>query len=334
MGSDPAFTIEVVRGDVVESVHEIHAVVSDRSGQVQAWGQRQRPTIARSAIKTIQALPLVRSGAADAFAVTGEELALACSSHSGEPRHVEAVLGWLDRIGLSEADLECGPDVPIDDQAREDLYASGGRPRPILNCCSGKHAGFLTIARHLGLPTAGYIEPDHEVQAMVTASVETMAGISLADQRPGIDGCGIPVFAIPLDRLALAMARLVDPVDLAGDLPSAAGRVVGAASQAFWVSGTGRTEVEISEVATEPVLTKGGAEGVFCAGLPQRGLGIALKAADGRPRAARYAIKAVLGWLGAMPPLAEGGKPIHNKAGDVSGQLRAVLADPETATIS
>ena len=221
-----------------------------------------------------------------------------------------------------------------DEQALEHLYASGSRPRSVLNCCSGKHAGFLTIARHLGVPTAGYIDPGHEVQRQVTASTEVMTGLSLADQRPGLDGCGIPVFAIPLQRLALAMARLVDPVDLADDLPSATRRVVHAASRAFWVSGTGRTEMEIAEVAIEPVVTKGGAEGVFAAGLPKRGLGIALKAADGRPRAARYAIKVLLAWLGAIPPMDDGGKPIHNKAGQVSGQLRAVLSDPEQAIIA
>ncbi|MCP3989318.1 MAG: asparaginase [Actinomycetia bacterium] len=333
MRSDPSFTVEVVRGNTVESAHQIHAVISDSSGRLQAWGWRERPTIARSAIKSIQAIPLVTSGAADALSVSEEELALACASHSGEPEHIEAVLGWLTRIGLSEADLECGPDTPIDPQALEQLYASRSQPSAILNCCSGKHAGFLSLARHLGVPTGGYIDPGHEVQRRVTAAVETMTGAALADQQPGIDGCGIPVFAISLQRLAYAMARLVDPVDLIGDLPSTTERVVSAASRSFWVSGTDRTEMEISEVATEAVVTKGGAEGVFMAGLPERGLGIAIKATDGRSRASRYAIKALLRHLDVMPQLDDDGQPIHNKAGDVSGQIRAVLSSPEHAVI-
>ncbi len=317
---------------MVESTHQIHAVISDRSGRLQAWGWRERPTIARSAIKSIQAIPLVTSGAADALSVSEEELALACSSHSGEPEHIEAVDGWLSRIELSEVDLECGPDVPIGIQALEQFHASGAQPSSIYNCCSGKHTGFLSLARHLGVPTEGYIKPGHEVQRRVTAAVEIMTGVALDDQQPGIDGCGIPVFAIALQRLAYAMARLVDPVDLDGDLAATTERMVDAASRSFWVSGTDRTEMEISDAATEPVVTKGGAEGVFMAGLPDRGLGIALKATDGSARASRFAIKALLRHLDVIPAL-DGGQPILNKAGDVSGQMRAEVSAPGNAAL-
>lgn len=331
MVTDGSFIIEVVRGDVVESRHVIHAVIADRSGTVDAWGHRGRPTIPRSAIKSIQALPLVTTGAADTFDVSQDELALACASHSGELEHVEAVLRWLNRLGLSEADLDCGPDVPLGRLAKREFYAAQSQPSPVFNCCSGKHTGFLTVARHFGEPTAGYIDRFSAVQARVTRTIEQLAGVDLRGETPGIDGCGIPVFAIPLQRLAFAMARLVDPEDLPTELADAAVRVVAAAQRAFWVSGTDRTEHKVGAEATEPVVVKAGAEGVFMAGLPDRGLGIALKSADGMARASHAAIIALLRHLGALPTV--DAPPIHNKAGNVSGELRAVIATPERAVL-
>ena len=332
MVASGSFTIDIVRGGVVESSHVIHAVVTDRSGRAETWGDRLRPTIPRSAIKSVQALPLVATGAADAFEVSVEELALACASHSAEPEHVEAVDRWLARLGLSGSDLECGPDKPLGAEARRQFLQAGAQLSPRYNGCSGKHAGFLTVHRHLGEPVAGYIGQHATVQRLVTAAIETLAGVDLGGQRPGIDGCGIPVFAIPLQNLALAMARLVDPVDLPEAYAEAAPRVVGAAQRAFWVSGTGRTEHQVAEVATEPVLIKGGAEAVFMGALPERGLGIALKAADGSSRASQAAIKALLRRFGAIPqPEDETGEPCFNKAGDRSGELVAVPGAPVPA---
>jgi L-asparaginase II len=299
------------------------------------WGNGSRPTIPRSAIKAIQALPLVTTGAADACDLTEEELALACASHSAETEHVEMVLAWLERMGLSEDDLECGADRPLGQQARRDFYARREALRAVYNGCSGKHAGFLTVARQLGEPTAGYIEPTSAVQQHVTSAIETMTGLDLSGHQPGLDGCGIPVYAVPLQRLAFAMARLVDPSDLEPDLAKAASRVVGAARLAFWVSGTGRTEMIVGAHALEPVVIKTGAEGVFMAGLPERGLGIALKASDGAARAARVAIKALLRQLDALPPdQPEIPIPIANKAGALVGELRPVLSAPEHATLT
>jgi L-asparaginase II len=327
-----SFTIEIARGEVVESRHRIHAVVADRHGHLQVWGDRDRPTIARSAIKAIQALPLVATGAADAFGLHRHELALACASHGGEAEHVAAVLAWLGRIGLGEQDLECGPDRPLGRLARRDWYRRAGEKRLVLNCCSGKHTGFLTVARHLHLPTAGYIRPTSPVQELVTRAVAACTGLDLPPVPTGIDGCGIPVFAVPLERLAFAMARLVDPVDLPDDLAAAAPRLVDAAQDAFWVSGTGRTEVQVTEAATQPLVIKTGAEGVFMAALPERGLGMVIKAEDGASRASQAAITGLLRHLGALPPL---DRPVvvTNKAGDISGEVRAGLAPPLQARL-
>jgi L-asparaginase II len=333
VAADGSFTIEIVRGGVIESKHRIHAVIADRSGAVQAWGNPCRPTIARSAMKSIQALPLITRGAADAFGMSQEELALACASHSAEPVHVAAVVAWLDRLGLSEDDLECGADRPLGKQARRDFIVAGAAPRPVLNCCSGKHTGFLTLARHLGFPTAGYIQRDSLVQGQVTRAIETMTDLDLSGHPSGIDGCGIPVFALPLQRLAFAMARLVDPLDLPDDVAHATVRVLDAAQRVFWVSGTGRTEVHLSAQATEAVVVKAGAEGMYMAALPERGLGIALKASDGASRASQAAIKALLRYLEVLPP-AEDETLIHNKAGSVSGQTRAVISVPAAAVLA
>ncbi|MEM7339309.1 MAG: asparaginase [Actinomycetota bacterium] len=329
-----SFTIEATRGGGIESAHRIHAIVADRHGRLDTWGDRERPTIPRSAIKTIQAIPILTSGAGDACGVSEEELALACASHSGETEHVEAVMSWLDRIGLAEADLECGPDLPLGKAARRAAFTHGTEASPIFNCCSGKHAGFLAVARYLGHPTAGYIDRESPTQHLVTEALATFTDLDLDSMVSGIDGCGIPVFALPLERLAFAMARLVDPVDLPEPEATATVPVVSAAQRAFWVSGTGRTETKLAARATEPVVAKAGAEGVFMAALPDRGLGMVVKAEDGTARASHLAITGLLSRLGAIAIDGEmAAQVLTNKAGTEIGEMRAVIDSPERAQI-
>ncbi len=328
--------VELTRGDVVESVHHVDVVIADRSGSAVVWGDADRAVIPRSSIKFVQALPLLATGAADRFDLTDVELALACSSHSGEAAHVDAVRSWLDRIGCAEADLECGPSVPIGDQAAIDHHRAAATASPILNCCSGKHAGFLTTARHLGVDTAGYIEPDHPVQQLVTRAIEELTGYRLGSQRPGRDGCGIPTYAIPLSGLAGSMSRLVTGEGLVPDFAHPARRLTAVPQgRQFWISGTGRHEVLLGEAIDEPLVAKIGAEGVFMVGLPDRGLGIALKVADGAPRACEAAVSATLAWLGVLdeeavdsalrPGLVE---DLRNKAGAVTGSRSVVIETP------
>lgn len=316
-----AFTIEVHRGDIVESVHEVNAVVASAEAMVESWGSPLAPTIARSAIKSVQAIPLLTSGAADAFSLSDAELGLACASHNAEPRHIDAVAAWLDRIGLDADALECGPSRPIGQAAADALIADGQTFQPIHNCCSGKHAGFLSIAQHLGFDPAGYINLDHPVQKLVTEAVEAFTGLDLSDARTGVDGCGIPVFAIPLANLATAMARIADPSTVPGPMADAGRRLASTLPAAsFWVSGTDRAEVEIANAAVEPIVAKTGAEGVFMAALPERGVGIALKAVDGAKRAAEVAIGAVLHRLGAIgEPVLQ--PPILNTLGQPVGRF-------------
>jgi len=318
-------TIELTRADVVESSHTVDIVVTDSSGSFESWGDPERLVIPRSAIKSVQALALITSGAADAFNVSDDELALACSSHSGEADHVAMVRSWLSRIGLGEQSLECGTDHPINSVAASAAIIDGCAMATAFNCCSGKHTGFLTTAVHLGEEPSGYIRRDHPVQQRIEGVVSQMTGVDLSDHESGVDGCGIPVFAIPLRNLGLAMARLVDPAGLPDDLAAACNRLTAVLpSRSHFVSGTGRTETLLQQAASEPLIAKTGAEGVFMAALPERGLGIALKARDGATRAGAQAIWGVLNRLGALSePLDEA--PITNKAGVPAGMRRIVL---------
>ena len=276
--------VELRRGPLTESVHEVHAVVVDAEGSVRwAWGDPARLVHPRSAVKPIQALPLVETGAADAFDCPPAELALACSSHNGEPGHVAAVTAWLDRIGSSIDELECG------EQAGRDGGAAG-------NNCSGKHAGFLTVAHHLGVDPTGYIRADHPVQQLVTAALAETTAAPLDPSRAGVDGCGIPVHPVPLRALALAAARFGVPEGHWADDRCAAAHRLGAAMVAHpWlVAGTGRVGTDLLADAAGAVIAKSGAEGVQFAALPPLGLGVALKVVDGHGPASAVALGHVL----------------------------------------
>ena len=210
MASRNPLTVEVTRGGMVESRHRGAAVVMDAKGNaVHAWGEIERIVYPRSAIKPLQALAVVETGAAEAFAVTDAELALASASHSGQPQHMDVVLAWLERIGLGADDLECGAHEPLDPETAKARVRAGESPGPADNNCSGKHAGFLTLCLHHGLPIDGYTEPAHRLQSgYVTPVVGEWCGVDLSGQTPVVDGCGIPVWALPLERLATGWARL------------------------------------------------------------------------------------------------------------------------------
>ena len=323
--------VEATRGAMVESRHRGAFAVVDVKGRVVASaGDTERPVYARSAIKPLQAIPLVESGAAEAFGLGDAEIALACASHRGEPRHVETVTAWLARIGCSVADLECGAHPPSDARALAELLGARGTPHAAHNNCSGKHAGFLTLARHLGLPTEGYIRLEHGVQQRVLGTLEAMTGLDLGDAPRGVDGCGIPVIAVPLGNLALAMARLADPADQPEPRQAACARIRAAmAAQPFMISGTGRFCTRVISETGGRALVKTGAEGVFCGALPGRGLGIALKIDDGAGRAAEVAMAGLLARFDLLDAGHELLAPqLHNRADAVVGVLRLPAGGP------
>ena len=303
MTAELPILVEVVRGMTVESRHRGSVVVIGSDGEiVQSFGDPEVMVFPRSAIKPIQsALVMAETGAAQAFDVSDKELALACSSHSAEIVHVVAVREWLLRLGYLPDNLECGPQDPSDVDALHELYRAQGTAGPEHNNCSGKHTGFLTLCRHQGVDPAGYLAPDHPVQAMVCQAMADMCDVDLARADLGIDGCGVPTIAMPLHALALGMARLADPSGLADARADACRAIVAAmAAEPIMVAGTKRFGTALLKAGRGRFVCKTGAEGVYCAAVPGRNMGVAVKIEDGTGRAAEVVIAHILRKLGAL----------------------------------
>lgn len=322
---------EVWRGGMLECVHRGTAVICRPDGEVvAAWGEPERVILPRSSCKMIQALPLVESGAADAASLSERHLALSCASHSGAHVHTELAASWLAGLGLSEADLRCGPQVPDDEHARHALYDKHRAPGQVHNNCSGKHSGMLTLNRYLGGGTE-YVDPDHPVQRAIRAATAETAREEVG--RFAIDGCSAPNFAVSLRGLATAMAGYAAPEEAFGGVRGQAAARLRDAMMAHpvLVAGEGRYSTEMMQALGGNAAIKSGAEGVLVAILPDSGLGIALKVDDGAGRGAQAAMTALLARCGEI----ERGSPIHtayadapllNRRGIDCGRVRAAEA--------
>ena len=295
--------VEAMRGGTRESVHRGAVAVVDADGAVAvSLGDIDRPIFPRSAVKVLQALPRVESGAADQLGLSDEELAIACASHNGEPAHTAVVERMLARAGLDLSALECGTQWPTREAVQRELAAAGIEPNALNNNCSGKHAGFLCLACRLGggadlrQYAKGYVGPEHPVMRAVSAALQAATGFDLSRAAHGTDGCSIPTFAIPLRSLALAFARVGTGTGLSPGHAAAARRLRAAvARHPFMVAGTGRFDTRVMQRLGERVFCKVGAEGVFCAAFPERGFGVAIKIDDGNnARAAEVAMAAVV----------------------------------------
>lgn len=326
--------IEVLRGAIVESAHRGAVAVFDADGKpVLEIGDTSKPVFPRSAVKAIQALPLVETGAADAYGFGNRELALACASHSGEPEHVELARSMLARAGLDGSALECGAHWPSNHDAEIALARAGGSPNALHNNCSGKHSGFLCTCVHSGIAHRGYVKAGHELQEMVRDAMQSVTGaIHGADER-ATDGCSIPTYAVPLRSFALGFARMATTNGFGPERAKAAKRLLAACmAEPFFVAGTGREDVALMEAAPGRIFAKGGAEGVHCAAIPELGLGIALKCDDGAHRASEAMIAAVLAkLLRADEALAAklielANAPIQSRIGAKVGSLRPTAA--------
>ncbi|KQV46890.1 asparaginase [Pelomonas sp. Root1217] len=295
--------IEVLRGSTAESLHAGALAIVDASGTVHtALGDIDRPIFPRSAVKLLQALPLVASGAAETFGLTDAELALACASHSGEPEHVATAAGVLAKLGLTTDALECGTQWPSREPVLRGMAARGEVATPLHNNCSGKHSGFVCVAclmaRRAGAEPAefarGYVAAEHPVMREVSSALSAATGVNVEQAPRGIDGCSIPTFALPLRSLALAFARCGTGQGLSDANARAARTLRQAAAVApFMVGGTDRFDTRVMQAFGERIFCKIGAEGVYCAALPELGLGIALKIDDGAARAAEAVMAAV-----------------------------------------
>jgi len=297
----PVPMIELWRGGRLESTHLGHAVICDEAGEiVQSWGDPAAIIYPRSSCKMIQALPLLESGAADAHGLTDRQVALACASHQGAAIHTQAVTRWLADLGLSDNDLRCGAHEPYDTAERNRLIRADEKPCQCHNNCSGKHAGFLTLNRHLR-GHADYVEVDHPVQQAAKQAFEEVTG----ETSPGygIDGCSAPNFASSVHGLARAMARFAAATGTGDARDRAMHRLTRAMGQhPEMVAGEGRACTELMRAMGGRVAIKTGAEAVFIAILPEQKRGIALKITDGGTRGAEGAIAALLVKLGALDP--------------------------------
>jgi L-asparaginase II len=328
MTTPPAPLVEIHRGPIRESLHTGHAVICDASGQVvKAWGDPEAAILPRSSAKMVQALPLVASGAADAAGLGTRHLALACASHQGAAIHVDPVRAWLAGLGLDDDALRCGPQPSRDRALRHAMIRTGEPTCQVHNNCSGKHAGFLTLTRHLG---AGpdYVEADHPVQRAVFDAFETVTDGPI--QGHAIDGCSAPNPVTTLRGLARAMAWFATAESRADGLSRAASRLTQAMiAYPDLVAGEGRACTGLMRAAGGRAALKTGAEGVFIAILPDQGLGVAVKIADGATRASESAIAAILVRLGVLdardPEVIRFLNPeITNWAGRVTGRIEPV----------
>lgn len=321
--------VSVSRGGIVESRHAGAFAVVDAAGAlVASAGDIARPIFPRSAVKVIQALPLVESGAADAYGLETAHLAIACASHSGTPAHVATAAAMLARAGRDSGCLECGahwPGVPADVVACAEM----GGPTPLHNNCSGKHAGFVCLACHEGADPTGYIGPDHRVQRRVKAALAEVTGADLDRAPVGTDGCAIPTYAIPLQNLAHGFAKLASGVGLSADRAAAARRLFAAVfARPDMVAGPARFDTDFMALVGDAAFVKVGAEGVYCAALPRLGLGLALKIDDGAMRAAEVlAADLIAGLLDRRddPALARFVRPeLRNWNGTLVGEISRI----------
>ena len=285
-----AVIAEVTRGDVVESRHRGSVVVVDTGGAVVASaGDIDRLAYFRSSAKPFQAIPLVESGAADAFGFTERELALACSSHDATPDHQRGVARMLGKIGLHEEDLRCGISPPVDEQELARSVLGLVWPSQVQCECSGEHAGMLAACKHLGYPLDTYVERDHPLQRRILEIIATVLGMDEDAVILGTDGCSIPTFAAPIRSFAIAYAKLATPRRTSlGNEPALVEAIdrLRAAMVAYpvMIGNEGVLDTDIMQFSDGRIVAKLGAEGLLCLAVPDRGFGIAIASEDGMPR--------------------------------------------------
>ena len=337
---EPAPLVEVRRGPITESRHRGHVVAVDAEGNTIArLGEPRLVTYLRSSAKPFQAMPLVSTGAADHFRFTEREIAIACASHNGEPIHTETVAAMLKKIGLDESALKCGVHEPFSAEVSARLRSEGRRPTVLHNNCSGKHTGMLALALHLGAPTETYDQVDNPVQQLILRAVSEFSGVPAEEIALGVDGCGAPVFGVPVTAMALMYARLVArPEGFSNEASrQAAGRISRAMMAHPEIVGgrADRLDTKVMQAGGGAIVSKVGAEGVYTAGVVPskdwpRGLGVAIKIEDGEDRRSRPTVVIeTLRQLGILDEKAIGELApysrftVRNHRGDEVGEVRA-----------
>jgi L-asparaginase II len=325
--NSPPLLVEATRGALVETRHRVAVAVVDGDGRLRAAaGDPDQVTWWRSAAKPFQALPLIQDGVADRLGLNDEELALAASSHSSEPRHLAVVERFMAKASVSESELACGPHPALSAEVAKLVARGAATFTPKWSNCSGKHTGMIALARHHGWATQGYNLASHPVQDRIVAEISRWCGVDRSDIQLSVDGCTAACFGLPLRAMALAYARLGASPD------PAARRILGAMMRhPFLVAGTGRLCTDLMTAWPGQVVAKVGADGVYSAALPELGFGVSLKVEDGDAGASTVALLEALRQLLAkydhghyrFDALAHHARqPLRNTRGEVTGEVR------------
>ncbi|HEX7066398.1 MAG TPA: asparaginase [Bacillales bacterium] len=304
--------VNVYRGPYVESTHDVHVAVVNHKGELlYGYGDLERLTFARSSMKPFQAVPLVETGAAEHFNFEKKDLALSCASHSGEDFHRSGVHSILGRIDLPENALQCGAHVPRDREGYEKHIREGGELTPVFSNCSGKHSGMLATAVHMNEETDSYREIDHPVQQRILEAIADICDYPKEEIAISVDGCGVPVHRLPLTKTAFGYAQLAKPE---GSRHAEALTKIRDAMMAHpeMVGGTNRFDTDVMRAFDGKLVAKGGAEGVQCMGIVEKGWGVIVKVEDGNGRATSAVSMSVLKQLGI------GNEEIYEKLEDHS----------------
>lgn len=321
--------VEVLRGPVVESLHQVMAVVVNENGSItQYWGNPNFLTLPRSAIKILQALPLIESGAADKFNLEAKHIALACGSHRGEKDQLQALSQWMEKAGIKESQLSCGPHLPYDEKSAHEMLRRGHSATAICNNCAGKHLALISTCLHLGENPTGYEKYEHSAQKRLRKVLTEMIKVDHAKVGHGIDGCGIPTYGVALQALAVGMSSLINPKESAARKAASLRLLDAVKSHPYYVAGSDNFVTAVIEKTQGRAIIKTGAEGVVCGVLPEKRVAFAVKASDGATRAAQVVTSSLLLQLGGLSEpefraLSAYTLPeVKNWKGEVVGQVR------------
>lgn len=324
--------INVYRGEFIESTHDVHVAVVNAKGEcLYSYGDPFRQTFARSSMKPFQAVPLIETGAAEHFSYEPKEISISCASHNGEAFHRENVLHIIDKIGLTEDALQCGTHIPRDVEGYKALIREGKELTPVFSNCSGKHSGMLATAAFMKEDPATYRDVPHPVQQRILQAVSDICDVPVDDIALSVDGCGVPVHRIPLERVAFGYARLASGTGDHGEALTTIREAMMAHPE--MIGGTDRFDTDFMKAFKGRVVSKGGAEGVQCIGLVNEGLGIALKVEDGNARATSAVSLKVLkdiGFIGENEEWPEklqsyAVPPVKNMREDAIGKIEAIF---------
>lgn len=301
----PAKTIGVYRGEQIESSHTVHVFICDDKGhEIESHGNPEHLTFPRSAIKMLQAVSFVESGALEKYQLTEPMIALASASHHGEKIHVQLVSDWMQKIQVDVSIFHCGPHYPYSEKAAHEMIRQSEKPQPVHNNCSGKHLGIVSTCLALNQDPQGYYRHDHFAQVRLRKSLSSLMDLDFDKAPWGVDGCGIPTYAVPLKSLAVGLSHFFRSE---GAHSSALQRIFKSCfAHPEFVSGTGAFPLQLYRKSEGKAFIKSGAEGTYCGLLPEKGISFAIKTLDGNDRASRMVAAQIFAREGAFSSLSEG----------------------------